>query len=119
MPAPGITSSFCLVSSNDGTIPISTAPDARRSANSEGTRNSKSKNPRWGPWVMPQTRGEVFRKLTAHTRGRMGEESGNFQVYQTPLTISEVRVRSPGTGLCAHHVTRLVFSGLGPPRRLG
>ena len=49
IPVPGITSSLSRVSSNEGTIPISAAPDASWSAQPEGRRNSRSNSPRCGP----------------------------------------------------------------------
>ena len=61
MPAPGMISRSCRVNSKEGTMPISAAPEANWSAQSEGRRNSRSNRSRCGPWSMPHTRGEVFR----------------------------------------------------------
>src|SRR3954452_1245709 len=58
---------------------MSAAPQATWSAQPAGTRNSRSKRPCWGPWSIPQTSGDVLRKLTAHTRGRRGAVRDNFQ----------------------------------------
>ena len=48
---------------------MSVAPDANWSAQPAGIRKSSSKSPFWGPWSIPHTKGAVFRKLTAQTRG--------------------------------------------------
>jgi len=69
IPAPGRISSSWRVSSNEGTMPMSASPDSSASAHAEGRRNSSSNIPLCGPCSMPQTKGEVFRKLTAQTRG--------------------------------------------------
>src|ERR1022692_806620 len=86
IPTPGITSKSCRVNSNDGTMPISAAPDANCSAQPDGTRKSSSKIPFWGPCNIPHTNGVVFKKLTAQTRGLMvGVSWGNPQCNKTPV----------------------------------
>ena len=61
IPAPGITSRSCRVNSKVGTMPMSAAPAANRSAQLAGVPKSRSNIPLCGPCSIPQTNGAVFR----------------------------------------------------------
>jgi hypothetical protein len=98
MPVPGMISKSCRVNSKEGTMPISAAPEANWSAHPAGVRNSRSNRPRAGPWSMPQTSGEVFRKLTADTRGRFAS------VWFNPQFIKRFAGDERLAGLSSYHL---------------
>src|SRR6476659_3495241 len=53
----------------------------------------------WGPRSIPQTKGTVFRKLTAQTRGRAGEETG-LKAQCSIVRCGFMRIRLGGSSKC-------------------